>query len=173
MSWSDLVDRMPTDACFTHALVLNDLMRLRDVLPDAFAACDLDRRRYYAACLLDYYRSAKAGAELAEDYDALIDGLNREGEDVQKWVRSRQIYLEAVSVMPPEPTTRAGEPDPDADSSDEDLPRFPTIFDALEWGEKTPRTIGPNVLLAMPGLDGFPPYYVFRHQADAVAGRSS
>jgi hypothetical protein len=32
-----------TDACFTHALVLNDLMRLRETLPDAFAVCDLDR----------------------------------------------------------------------------------------------------------------------------------
>jgi glycosyltransferase involved in cell wall biosynthesis len=169
MSWSDLVDRMPTDACFTHALVLNDLMRLRETLPEAFAACDLDRPRYYAGCLLDYFRAARAGADLAEDYDSLIEGLNREEEDVQRWVRSRQVYLEAMAVLPPEPT-RSSEPDPDADTPDDDLPRFPTVFEALEWGEKTPRSLGPNVLLAMPGLDSFSPYHAFRHRDDAAGG---
>jgi glycosyltransferase involved in cell wall biosynthesis len=169
MSWSDLVDRMPTDACFTHALVLNDLMRLREILPEAFAACDLDRPRYYAGCLLDYFRASRAGADLAEDYDSLIEGLNREDEDVQRWVRSRQVYLEAMAVLPPE-CPRSSEPDPDADAPEDDLPRFPTVFDALDWGERTPRPVGPNVLLAMPGLDGFSPYYALRHSANAGAG---
>jgi glycosyltransferase involved in cell wall biosynthesis len=164
MSWSDLVDRMPTDACFTHALVLNDLMRLREALPERFAACELDRKRYYAGCLLDYFRAARAGAELSEDYDSLIDGLSRESDDVQAWVRSRQIYLEALSVMPPERTARSAEPDPEADTPDDDLPRFATVFEALEWGERTPRKIGPNALLAMPPLDSMSPYYVWRHR---------
>jgi hypothetical protein len=165
MSWSDLVDRMPSDACFTHALVLNDLMRLRETLPEAFASCDLDLPRYYAGCLLDYYRASRAGADLAEDYDSLIEGLNREDEDVQRWVRSRQVYLEAMAVLPPE-RGRSSEVDPDADAPDDDLPRFPTVFEALDWGERTPRPLGPNVLLAMPGLDSFSPYYAFRHRDD-------
>jgi hypothetical protein len=166
MSWSDLVDRMPTDACFTHALVLNDLMRLREILPDAFASCDLDPR-YYAGCLLDYFRASRAGADLAEDYDSLIEGLNREDAEVQRWVRSRQVYLEAMAVLPPE-ITRSSEADPEADAPDDDLPRFPTVFDALDWGERTPRARGANVLLAMPGLDGFSPYFAYRHRDDAA-----
>jgi glycosyltransferase involved in cell wall biosynthesis len=167
MSWSDLVDRMPTDACFTHALVLNDLMRLRETLPEAFAVCDLDLPRYYAGCLLDYFRASRAGADLAEDYDSLIEGLNREDDDVQRWVRSRQVYLEAMAVLPPE-RGRSSEVDPDADAPDDDLPRFPTVFAALDWGERTPRPLGPNVLLAMPGLDSFSPYYAFRHRDDTA-----
>jgi glycosyltransferase involved in cell wall biosynthesis len=167
MSWSDLVDRMPTDACFTHALVLNDLMRLRETLPEAFAVCDLDLPRYYAGCLLDYFRASRAGADLAEDYDSLIEGLNRENDEVQRWVRSRQVYLEAMAVLPPE-RGRSSEVDPDADAPDDDLPRFPTVFAALDWGERTPRPLGPNVLLAMPGLDSFSPYYAFRHRDDTA-----
>ncbi|HLG55061.1 MAG TPA: glycosyltransferase family 2 protein [Vicinamibacterales bacterium] len=169
MSWNDLVDRMPTDACFTHAVVLNDLMRLRETLPEAFASCDLDRPRYFAGCLLDYFRSSRAGVDLAEDYDSLIDGLNRESDDVQRWVRSRQVYLEALSVLPPERQARDGEPDPQADTPDDDLPRFPTVFDALEWGERTPRPVGPNVLLTMPSLETLSPFYAWRHR-DASAG---
>ena len=52
---------------------------------------------------------------------------------------------------------KSSEPDPEADAPDDDLPRFPTVFDALDWGERTPRPLGPNVLLAMPGLDSFSP----------------
>jgi hypothetical protein len=33
------------------------------------------------------------------------------------------------------------------------------VFAALDWGERTPRPLGPNVLLAMPGLDSFSPFY--------------
>jgi glycosyl transferase family 2 len=167
MSWSDLVDRMPTDACFTHALVLNDLMRLREALPDAFAQCELDRRRYYAGCLIDYVRAARVGAGLTEDYDALIEGLGREHDDVQQWVRSRRVYLEAV--MPPERPIRPGEADLEAETADDDLPRFATVFDALDWGERTPRPLGPNALLAMPPLDSMSPSYPPRHRRERSA----
>ena len=47
MTWQDLVDRMPTDACFTSALVLNDLMRLKETLAGA-----LRRARPRSAALL-------------------------------------------------------------------------------------------------------------------------
>jgi hypothetical protein len=170
MSWSDLVDRMPTDACFTHALVLNDLMRLRETLPVAFASCELDRPRYYAGCLLDYFRASKSGADLAEDYDSLIDGLNRESDEIQRWVRSRQVYLDALSVMPPEPLVRNEEPDLELDAPDDSMPRFATIFEALEWGERTPRPTGENALLAMPSLDSLSTYHVWRHRTGAAAG---
>jgi glycosyltransferase involved in cell wall biosynthesis len=169
MSWSDLVDRMPTDACFTNALVLNDLMRLREALPERFAACDVDRRRYYVGCLTDYYRAARSGADLVEDYDSLIDGLSRESQDVQEWVRSRQVYLEAIAVLPPEQPARTGEVDPEADSPSDNLPRFPTVFDALDWGERVARPTGPNALLAMPDLESVKPYYVWRHRAATAA----
>jgi glycosyltransferase involved in cell wall biosynthesis len=175
MSWSDLVDRMPTDACFSHAVVLNDLMRLREVLPEEFASCDLDRRRYYAGCLLDYFRSARAGTDLSEDYDSLIDGLSREDDEVQRWVRSRQVYLEALAVMPPEKSEkgpRAEDPEA-ADAPDDDVPRFPTVFDALDWGERVPRKMGPNVLLATPDLESMSPFYVLRHQHDEGASEEA
>jgi len=169
MSWSDLVDRMPTDACFTHPLVLNDLVRLREVLPEPFAACALNRPRYYVACLLDYFRASKAGVDLSEDYDSLIDGLNRESDEVQRWVRSRQIYLDALSVMPPETTARNAD-DIEQEEPEDDLPRFSTIFDALAWGARTPRPRGTNVLLAMPSLDTLSTYHVWRHGMPAAAG---
>ena len=163
MSWADLVDRMPTNACFTQALVLNDFMRVKHSLPDAFAPYDIDRRRYYVGCLFDYFSSSRVGTDLSEDYDSLIDGLNREDDDVQRWVRSRQVYLEALSVMPPSAPDRPPEVDPEADLSDDTLPRFPTVFDALAWAEKTPRDVGPNALLAMPTLDSISPLHVWRH----------
>jgi glycosyltransferase involved in cell wall biosynthesis len=152
MSWSDLVDRMPTDACFTHALVLNDLMRLREMLPEAFAICDLDRRRYYAGCLLDYIRAARLGVELTEDYDSLIDGLSREPDEVDEWVRSRQVYFDALAMPPERPVREEIEADADAEPAD-DLPRFATVFDALDWNERTPRPVAPNSLLDMPSLE--------------------
>jgi glycosyltransferase involved in cell wall biosynthesis len=169
MSWKDLVDRMPTDACFTHALVLNDLMRLRETLPEPFAACVLDRKRYYIACLSDYYRSSRAGADLAEEYDSLIDGLDREPADVQEWVRSRQIYLDALAVLPPlqGPKQLAAETDLDADAAaddDDETVRFPTIFEALAWGEKTPRPAGTNTILEMPRLDSVRRIDIFRRR---------
>ncbi len=46
--------------------------------PSRLRACALNRPRYYVACLLDYFRASKAGVDLSEDYDSLIDGLNRE-----------------------------------------------------------------------------------------------
>jgi hypothetical protein len=163
---------MPTDACFTHALVLNDLMRLRDALPERFASCELDRRRYYAGCLVDYYRAVRSGAELVEDYDSLIAGLSRESDDVQHWVRSRQVYLEALAVMPPD-RPALGEVDPDADSAEDDLPKFATVFEALDWGEKVPRPTGSNALLAMPPLDSMSAYHVWRHRARKLAARAA
>ena len=85
---------------------------------------------------------------------------------LQRWVRSRQVYLEAMAVLPPE-GPKSSEPDLEADAPDDDLPRFPTVFDALDWGERTPRPLGPNVLLAMPGLDSFSPFYEYRHRDKA------
>jgi glycosyltransferase involved in cell wall biosynthesis len=169
MSWTDLVDRMPTDACFPHALVLNDFMRLKATLPDAFADYDLDHKHYYIGCLYDHFRSAHHTSNLIEDYDALVYGLNRESEDVQQWVRSRQVYLDALAVMPSE-ARALGIPDPDEeadDLADDTHPRFDTIFEALAWGARTPRPKGTNQIVAMPSAESVKTYAVLRHPNQA------
>jgi hypothetical protein len=166
MSWSDLVDRMPTDACFPHALVLNDLMRIKQTLPEAFARWNLNRSHYYVGCLYDHFKSAHQTTNLTEDYDSLIEGLNRESEDVQRWVRSRQIYLDALATMPSEAREFGlEEPDDEAeDARNDDHPKFDTIFEALAWAERNPRVPGKNLIIAMPGADTVKTYYVLRHR---------
>jgi hypothetical protein len=57
------------------------------------------------------------------------------------------------------------EPEPDqVDEPEDGPPRFATVFEALEWGEQTPRPVGENALLAMPGLDTVSEYYLWRHR---------
>src|SRR6185436_19040803 len=62
----------------------------------------------YLACLADYERAARRGADLFEDYDELIEGLNRESEDVQATVRSRSIYARAATTLPPDVADERG-----------------------------------------------------------------
>jgi hypothetical protein len=96
--------------------VLNDLMRApRDACPTRSPCAISICRATTPGVLLDYFRASRAGADLAEDYDSLIEGLNREDDDVQRWVRSRQVYLEAMAVLPPE-RGRSSEVDLDADA---------------------------------------------------------
>jgi glycosyltransferase involved in cell wall biosynthesis len=166
MTWKDCVDRMPTDACFPHAMVLNDLMRIKATLPDVFAGYELNPRHYYVGCLYDHFRSAHHTTNVTEDYDALIEGLNHETEDVQRWVRSRQVYLDALAVMPSE-AREFGLDEPEDENEDDeadDFPRFDTIFAALEWGERNPRAPGRNQIIAMPDAESVKTYYVLRHR---------
>jgi hypothetical protein len=139
MSWTELVDRMPSDACFTSALVLNDLMRLKDQLPHRFAGCEIDHVQYYLGCLFDYSRAARQGADLSEDYDALIDGLNREPQDVQNTVRQYQLYLQSVAILPPETGRTDGEAVDDSDDAAESRgPTFDSVFEAMAWAAENP-----------------------------------
>jgi len=166
MTWKDCVDRMPTDACFPHAMVLNDLMRVKATLPEVFAGFDLNPRHYYVGCLYDHFRSAHHTSSVTEDYDALIEGLNHETDDVQRWVRSRQIYIDALAVMPSE-AREFGLPEPEEEEDEEgadDFPKFDTIFDALAWGERNPRVPGRNQIIAMPDAETVKTYYVLRHR---------
>jgi hypothetical protein len=135
MTWQDLVDRMPTRACFTSALVLNDLMRLKDALPARFEGLDVDRVQYYLGCLTDYERAARGGADRFEDYDELLEGLSLEPDAVQHAVRTRQIYVRAAATLPPETSDR-DRASGDVEGEDDDspaTPQFDTVFDAMAW----------------------------------------
>ena len=141
MTWQDLVDRMPTRACFTSALVLNDLMRLKDALPDRFAGLDVDRVQYYLGCLTDYERAARVGADRFEDFDELLEGLSLEPPEVQYAVRTRHIYVRAAAALPPETAERDRGGDAEADADDEgggSTPQFATVFDAMAWAAAHP-----------------------------------
>jgi hypothetical protein len=140
MTWEDLVDRMPTRACFTSALVLNDLMRLKDALPERFAGLEVDHVQYYLGCLTDYEKSARGGADRFEDYDELLEGLSLEPPAVQHAVRTRQIYVRAAATLPPETSDR-DRASGDAEGEDDApgaAPQFATVFEAMEWAAANP-----------------------------------
>jgi glycosyltransferase involved in cell wall biosynthesis len=158
MTWRDLVDRMPTRACFTSALVLNDLMRLKEQLPDRFAGYGMDRTQYYLGCLTDYERAARRGTELFEDLDELLEGLNLESPAIQAAVRTRTIYFRAAVMLPPDVASREEVAVLEGDGSDGRAhPEFETVFDAMAWAAGQPRPVRntePGVTaLTMPGLD--------------------
>jgi len=154
-SWRDLVDRMPTRACFPSAMVLNDLMRVKESLPERFPGCEVNRIQYYLGCLSDYHRAARRGADqLFDDYDELIAGLARESRDVQEAVRTRNIYVHSATLLPPE---GAGPAQPRADDDDEDkgdFPEFDSVFDAMKWGATQPlrASAASEDVLSMPRL---------------------
>jgi hypothetical protein len=161
MSWKDLVDRMPAHACFSHAVVLNDFMRVKGMLPERFEGFDIDHTQYNLGCLYDYWKSARQGVDLTEDLDALVDQLNFEPEEVQQAVRSQHVYIRAVVTVPglravSSDTRRPRELDADeaADVPAEEA-RFNSVFEAMTWDEqhpRTPLTRGTDEL--MPGLNG-------------------
>ncbi len=162
MTWSELVDRMPTSACFTTALVLNDLMRVKESLPEAFAPYDVDRVQYYLGCLQDYEKTARRGADLFEDFDELLEGLNREPDSVQAAVRTRNVYVRAASTLPPD-VDGSGQAADGGDDEDGGVshPEFDTVFEAMAWAaghpwdEGLPASVEPSV--SMPPLSDVSP----------------
>lgn len=158
MTWTDLVDRMPSDACFSHALVLNDFIRLRDMLPDQFAGLDIDRVQYYLGCLTDYVKTAAHGGDRTEDLDILIDSLNNESKDLQREVRARRLYLKSVFACPAGPLLSGGNEDVDYEDVSEDGAgtRYDTVFDALAGSAAARKPSPRNFLDLMPGLDAVP-----------------
>ena len=155
LTWQDLVDRMPTRACFTSALVLNDLMRVKDALPERFAGLDVDRVQYYLGCITDYERSARGGADRFEDYDELLEGLSLEPAAVQHAVRTRQIYVRAAATLPPEtsdPEPASGEAEGD-DEAPGAAPQFNTVFDAMAWGGTPNGAELPEAVPLFPRID--------------------
>jgi len=150
MTWPSLVDRMPTQACFTTALVLNDLMRVKAQDPDRFARFEIDTVQYYLGCLADYEKAARRGAELFEDYDELLEGLQRERPAVQAAVRTRNAYLRAASVLPP-----GAAPSTDAEDEDEGggiHPTFDSVFRAMTWAAGHPAPLAHMPATEVPPL---------------------
>jgi len=136
MDWRDFVDRMPSEACFAHALVLNDLMRVRESVPELIGHRDVDHRQYYVGCLNDYVKAARHGARRDEDLAALLGALEREPAEVRKWVKSTSLY--AAAVTPPG-VVREKVAATIATLAPSPLPTFPTVFDAMAWDERNPR----------------------------------
>ncbi len=150
LEWRDFVDRMPSEACFAHALVLNDLMRVRDAVPRLFDGIEIDRPQYYLGCLNDYRKATNHGARRDADLAALLTALDHEPPEIQASVKETKLYR---SVTRPERAREkaatkvaALKPDPH--------PRFETVFDAMAWDAAHPREPVPAGLWdLMPDLD--------------------
>jgi glycosyltransferase involved in cell wall biosynthesis len=151
MDWSEMVDRMPSDACFSHAVMLNDLMRIKDALPSRLAGVEIDRAQYYLGCLNDYVKTARNGVRRDEDLRVLLVALEREPDSVQEAVRSTRIHTYATA--PPgrvRTAARAGLARRLSDVRDPS-PEFATVFDALAWDEAHPRTPAATSFLELSG----------------------
>ncbi len=172
LGWKELVGQMPTDACFTHALVMNDFMFVKGKLPDVFAKYEFDRTQYYLGCLTDYNRSARNGVDRTEDLDALIDGLSQESEAVQASVRGRRAYVASAMQLPSDEQKHAPVDPDEAPDPAEDLAalRFDTVFDAMAWAERHPRLPSEGDVLSMPSIDTLDRWD--RRKADVVGGEA-
>jgi hypothetical protein len=147
MTYEEMVDRMPSSACFAHALVLNDLMRLRDQVPDRFPPLELNHVQYYVGCLNDYMKTMRHGVLRDDDLDELLRALECEPEDVQVRVKRSKQYRRVT-------TPSTVEKGPKAQIAAEPPRRFDTVLDALVWDEENPREpVAERVLDLMPGVD--------------------
>lgn len=135
MEWHDIVDRMPSDACFSHALVLNDLMRVRDAIPGLLPNVETDRTQYYLGCLNDYVKAAGHGARRDEDLGALLAALEQEPPEVKYGVQRSRLYTAAVA-----PGDRMEKVKAKVGAlATNPLPEFDTVFDAMAWDAANPR----------------------------------
>jgi hypothetical protein len=71
-----MIDRMPSTACFSHALVLNDFLHVREIVPDRMPRLNVNRAQYYLGCVRDYASAASLGADLKEEIRLLLDTLD-------------------------------------------------------------------------------------------------
>ncbi len=130
MTWEEMVDRMPSDACFAHALVLNDLVRVRDMVPERLPNLEIDKVQYYLGCLNDYVKTSRRGVTRTEDLDILIAALEREPDEIQRRVRDTRLYTATFATEPATPSEEKASAGP---------LMFDTVFDALAWDEANPR----------------------------------
>ncbi len=135
MEWHEIVDRMPSDACFSHALVLNDLMRVRDAIPDRLPNLEIDRTQYYLGCLNDYVKAARHGARRSEDLAALLEALEREPAAVRERVQGSRLYTTTTAPGSVKERVNATVSTLAAPKS----PEFDTVFDAMAWDAANPR----------------------------------
>jgi hypothetical protein len=137
MEWHEIVDRMPSDACFSHALVLNDLMRVRDAIPDRLPNVEIDKAQYYLGCLNDYVKAARHGARRDEDLAALLEALQREPSEIKDSVRATRLFVTAAA--PDGIKEKVKKINSVAGDTAGPLPAFDSVFHAMAWDEANPR----------------------------------
>jgi glycosyltransferase involved in cell wall biosynthesis len=146
MTWSDIVDHTPSRACFSFGALLNDFLRMRELLPESFPGLKVNRTQYYLGCMYDYVKS-RAVESLAEDFRLLMEALSCESADIQREVRSNGIYQVAVALSEQEPRQEPGDAVTVPANDNDQLLRFATVFDALDWSEAHPQDPAPQSFL--------------------------
>jgi glycosyltransferase involved in cell wall biosynthesis len=137
MEWHEIVDRMPSDACFSHALVLNDLMRIRDSAPERLPDIELDRTQYYLGCLNDFMKAWRHGARRDDDFAALVEALDGEPPEVKDVVQMTRLYSTAVAAaVAPVGVKKKTKINAVAKAAP---PEFDTVFEAMAWDAANPR----------------------------------
>ncbi|HXH33182.1 MAG TPA: glycosyltransferase family 2 protein [Plantibacter sp.] len=172
MTWDQLVDLMPSDACFAHALILNDLMRVRELVPGRLGDVELDRAQYYLGCLNDYMKTARHGVTRDEDLDALLTRLDQDAPDVQRAVKSKRIYGQVVK-MPSNGAQLKAEASAAAEAAGPPPLAFPTVWEAMAWDEANPRTpITTGFLDELPTIDDMKKARMIQPKGMAAKGRA-
>ncbi len=142
----EMVDRMPSSACFSHALVLNDLMRVRDAIPDRLPDLEVDHVQYYLGCLNDYTKATRSGADREADMAILLAALEREPPRVRNRVKRTKLHAVATSQREMKERVKArivaltGDPR-------EALPSYETVEEAMAWDASAPREPAPSSFL--------------------------
>lgn len=153
LGWADMVDRMPSAACFSHALILNDLMRIRDTLTDRYPGLELNRTQYYLGCLNDYVKTTKHGVERNDDMNLLLEALEQEPAEIKDQVRTTRMYATVAATLSGENKPKR-KPKAPRVTEDDDSPDFADVFEAMRWDEANPRTPAEESFLdSLPGLD--------------------
>lgn len=99
MTWEDMVDRMPSRACFSHAVILNDFLRVRALVPDRLGGFDLNKVQYYVGCMNDYAKTARHGVFRNKELALLHDALDAESPEVQRDVRATRLYASTTATF--------------------------------------------------------------------------
>jgi hypothetical protein len=143
MEAHEMVDLMPSRASFAHALVRNDFVRVRNVLPDCFPDAEIDRTQYYLGCLTDYVKAARQGARRDDNLVALLDALELEPAEIKEPVQQTELFTRATR---PEGVPEKVKKNAVAATL---FPEFDTVFDAMAWDEANPREPTATEVLAL------------------------
>jgi hypothetical protein len=145
MEWGTMVDRTPSPACFSFGVVLNDFLRIRELLPDLLPQLEINRTQYYQGCLYDYVKVAGLG-DRSTDLELLLDSLSKESERVQQEVRATKVYRAALDRSQ-SARRRATKDSTVGEGGGGRWPRFDTVFEALAWSEAHPSERGSHTFL--------------------------
>ena len=154
MEWVEMVDRMPSAACFSHAAVLNDLTRIRDMIPDRLPGIEIDRTQYYLGCMYDYVKTSKHGVRRDEDLSLLLDALDREPAEIRDRVKATTIFTDASTPTAAKQVKEKAKARVRATIGPTAQPAFDTVFEAMAWDAANPRTPADSSFLDVkPGID--------------------